>query len=447
MKIKHVKLLTGVSFVCLCMLSSSHSAKAESISDAVLSALNYHPSVEAAMANRDALVDAYKEEYSGYFPEINVRGVGGRIFGDNSTTRGLSVTRGSGYSDLFEGSVTLTQKIFDGWETESRVDAASARRKSANLSIYDVREELALSAVISYLDILRTRESLVLLRSHKNKIEDYQERIARMVEEGAADQSMVMQAKDVAAQLENTIIDITGQLETARSEYKEITGHAAEDPMSRPEMNFEHFLADMNDAVSYAIENHPTLGATALEAEAVSYDADAETASLFPDVNGELSYLKRDQEDVIGGEVRDAKAVVRFNWNFSTGGGQIYKMRKARKRYTESQARYQEQVRMVEKDVRAAWYTMETAQNQLKLARERVTLNKSLFEINEQQFEAARMDLLQIMQSHNTYFNSRMALLNAEFRYLASQYTVLANTGRLQEAMHIKPARSDERNG
>ena len=102
----------------LLLSGASGFACAETLQRSVVAALNHHPSVTAAMANRDAYIEEKKEQFSGYFPAISVGAAGGRIYGDNSTTRGLSVTRGAGYSGYGEGSISLTQMLFDGFEVK-----------------------------------------------------------------------------------------------------------------------------------------------------------------------------------------------------------------------------------------------------------------------------------------------------------------------------------------
>lgn len=440
MSSKVASFLAKASATALCAMLFVKPVHAESLLEAMNSALAYHPSVEAAVANRHAFESAEKEEFSGYFPELNIRGAGGRVFGDNSTSRGLSVTRGAGYSYLWEGSVTLTQMIFDGFETSARVDAAEARLNAADLDLMDIRERLGLRVTVAYLDVLRSQETLDLMRGQLKTIKDYRARIDNMVDEGAADRALAMQAQDIQAQLENTIADIEGQLNISRTDYRELTGHLPEAPMEMPAPYPELFEGDIERAVSFALENNATIKAAKSDAEAVGQDVYVEQASLFPYLNGELSYLERDQEDVIGGEVRDAKAVMRLNWNFSTGGGQIHRIRKTRQRHVESLAQEEAQRRQIEKEVRSAWYDMEKAETRLALFRERQKLNDELFRTNQKQFEAAKVNLLQLMQSDNTRFNAKIAVLNGEYRRMATQYKLLASVGMLQDMLGVAPA-------
>ncbi len=433
---------TGLLTVALCALTVP--AHAELLGQAVESALNHHPSVEAAIANRDAFTAERKEQWADHFPSLNVRGTGGRVYGDNSTSRGLTVTRGAAYSYLWEGSVTVTQPIFDGFETFNRVDAAEMRTESATYEIVDVRENLALRTVLAYLDVLRGRETLAKIKAHSDKLADYQGRIQKMVDEGAADKSMIVQAQDIKAQLDNTMTDIEGQLKTANADYLELTGHLPEDPMETPEFHADMMPPEADAGVTDALGSHLSLKAVASTTQALAYDAAAEKQFYYPDVSGELSYLERDQVDEIGGEAVDAKAVVRLNWDLSVAGGQAARVKKSLYREHESKAKQAETQRQVEHDVRVAYNDLTTSQDRVKIQQDRVKINEDLFANYNAQFEAARVNLLQLLQSDNALFNASLALLNGEYKLLASQFAVLASMGKLQESLNVVSAANNE---
>lgn len=435
--------LATAGLVALSAIGAALPVRAEPLEQAVIAALNNHPAVEAAIANRNAYAEERREQWADYFPTLNMRATGGRVYGDNSTSRGLSVTRGAAYSHLWEGSVTLTQPLFDGFETVNRVDAAGLRQRSANFEIADVREDLARRAALAYLDVLRGREILERIRAHGKKIADYQGRIQKMVDEGAADATMAVQAKDIKAQLDATLADVEGQLDSTNAEYAELTGHLPDDAMAKPATGLDLLPPDAAAAAAHAVQSHPALRAAHSSEQALASDKEAEKQFYYPDVNGELSYLKRDQLDEIGGEAIDAKAVVRLNWDLSVAGGQVARVRKTQQREYEGRAKKEETQRRIEREIAVAYSEMAAAQERLEVLNERVRINEDLFGNYEAQFEGARVTLLQLLQSDNALFNARLAQLNGEYKLAAAQYNALASIGRLQESLNLMAAKRD----
>lgn len=430
-------LLTSVAVLTL----FSGSARAETLGAAVETALNEHPTVQAAMAERDLAKEQEREKYSDYFPQLNANAAAGRVYGDNSTSRGLTFDRGAGYSNTGEGSVSMHEMIFDGMQTVNHVAAARERISSANDNIIDVRENLALRAVLAYLDVLRSRESVAMIRDHNKKIADYRTRIEKMVEDGGADLSMAVQAHDIQNQLDSTLADVEGQLDKSMAEYNEVMGHPVSDPMVRPVLAADVLPKDAEQAVQMARDTHPALRGAQAQGVAAEHDISAEKGTLYPSLTGEMSFYKKDVADLIGGEVTDARALLRMNWDFSTGGAQLAKIHQARERKVQTEAQVADLTGRIEREIRKAYAELNAAKTRLKVSTDRTAISKDLVATYEKQFEAAKVTLLNLLQAENTDFNARLGLLNADYRHEAAQYTVLANTGHLQDALHIEPDR------
>ncbi|MCB1720732.1 MAG: TolC family protein [Alphaproteobacteria bacterium] len=418
---------------------------AETLEQAVSITLSQHPQVESAQAAFGRSRQEQKEEFSAYFPELNVTATGGRIYGDNSTSRGLSVTRGTGYSYLWEGSVSARQKIFDGMETRNRVGAARSQVKAAELALIDVRENLAYQTVQTYLNLLRVQKGLALLNGQQKTVAEYLQRIRTMVDDGAADEAELQQARDVSIILDNFIADYEGQARALESDYLELTGHLPESALTAPDLAVDKIPQDLESALVSAKEKHPLLRSAQFRSHSARQDMEAEKSTYVPKFDGELSFLKSDKADVIGGEVEDGRAVVRMNWGFETGGAQKARIKQRTYDYKESQARITEIERQVEHAIRQAYAEQETAQRQLENQKQRQDLNKKLLETYEIQFEGARISVLQLMQADNQALLTELETENTKSRVLIARYGILAAMGHLQEAMNIQLAASHPR--
>lgn len=427
-------LLTGVSVVSILQPCT---ARAESLREAVQNALSHHPSVEAAQAGEVYSNEERRETKADLFPTLRTSASGGRMYGDNSTSRGLTVNRGQAYSWLWEGNATLTQPLFNGFETYNRLDAAQARQESAQMNVSDVRENLALRAVQAYIAVLQSTEAVKKIEDYKAKIADYQSRIQIMVDEGVADEAEVAQARNVSLLLDNTLAETKAQLDAAHAAYKEAVGRLPESALSRPDEPAALIAASPDDALMHAKSNHPTILAAYKQMEAAGHDVDAEEGTLFPSLDGELSYLKRDQVEELGGELEDGRALLRMSWDFSLGGGDLARIRKTKAAYSEKLAQSQEKILEVERDIRLSYADLERTQKQKELSADRVKILQNLFDANETQFEGARVRLLQLMQSDNQLFGAKLESLNADYSHLMAQYAALASAGRLQSALML----------
>ncbi len=414
------------------------SVQATSVEDAVIAALNYHPSIEAASQAADAAEQDKREQKAGFFPEVTVSAQTGRMFADNATSRGLVTTRGEAYSNINEGSISLTQPVFDGFSTMNLYDASKERKKAALLSVSDVKENIALRAAQAYLEVMRARSALKILYAQQNKLEDFKSKISAMVNEGAADDSELKQAEDMSLMLLSMVADFEGQLVGAEAQYLEAIGNAPSADMSKPLVKKSDIPETPLDAVNYAKNNHALIQKAMLDSRAAKYDSEAERAQFFPTLDAELSYLKSEKREEIGGESEDARAVLKLGWNMNAGGAEFARVQRSKHKRNEAAATARDTRQQVERDVRIAFSQYKTAEKRLEVVRERVRVSQDLFRTYQSQFEAAKINQLQLMQADFALFNVRLEALNTEYSVLGSQYAVLASMGRLKEALSLQ---------
>lgn len=410
-------------------------SQAETLEQAVLSALNNHPSIEQSEALKDISGQDRREAFSKYFPELSIRASTGRVYGDNSTSRGLTVTRGAAYSNTWDGSATLSQMLYDGLETPNRVAAADARIKASELSLSDAKETLAMRSVSAYLNVMRTREALDLLQSYTPELQNYKNRISGMVDKGAVDRSELSQAQNVELQFQDIVVGYLGDYENAVADYIEATGALPADEFVLPTPNLALIPDSLEAAVNQARESHPLLTSLQYEERAAEYDVDATRGTLMPDLGGELSYYEKEQREEIGGEIVDAKALVRLNWDFSTGGAQLARVKKAKYQRSEARAKKEAQQLQIERGVKVAYNNLSVATKKLELSKQRLEASRNLYETQKKQFDAAKISQLQLMQTENALVNAKLYYINSKFRNLVAQYQLLSNIGRIQDSI------------
>ena len=408
---------------------------AETLSDSVFYALENHPSIKGAQSGYKAAEQGQHAELSGYFPEVTINTSLGRVYQDNATSRGLSVTRGAAYSGYGEGNIALRQTIFDGHETSSRVDAAGARAKSLSFNVKDMEQVVALRAAQNYIEVLRIRAAMGLLNEQAEVIDDYKERISSMVDEGVADEAELQQAKDVAMIIESFYADYEGQLSIAKADYFEAVGREFSAESVEPVSIGEHIYKDIDLSIKLAKSEHPALKSAKLGAEAAEYEIGAEKAQFYPDFTGELSYLKSDKDDVIGGENVDARALVRMNWDFSVGGKQIAQLRQREYSHKEARSNYNSLEREVERDIYQAYAHYETLLRKQDLIKQREDLNAKLVESYKIQFEGARISLLNLMRAESQLFKAHLERSDNYYNLLSAEYLILASMGVLKNVM------------
>ncbi len=428
--------LHATCFALLGVHAVSGYAHSETLEDAIEAAFLHHPQIESASANQFAAIESINEAKSSYMGDINLSVQGGRMYANTTTTRGLTTTRGAAFSGLFEASASFNQPLYDGFETYNRVNAAEARADSADLNIQTVRELLGQETVRAYLDILRGRRIKNMLISQMSDITSYKDRIEKMIQDGGASESELIQAHEIVLGLENAIVQVDGSLTGANARYAQFTGFFPDDELMDV-MSYREFIpATADEAVAYAFENHPEIQSIMLETEAADHDIDAERATFLPDINSEFSFLERDQKDVVGGETTDARALIKANWAFSVGGRVQARTRRAEYLHKEALARSHDTMRRIESEIRESFSLWESAKRQFEILSITARKKQDLLDVYEDQFEGGNVTLIQLMQATNQLFKVKRDVVQARYQAIHAELLVIGKMGRLRDALY-----------
>ena len=395
-------------------------------------ALSEHPSVASAQVTKDIALQDQAIAKSNFFPVVTANIAGGGIYANNSTSRGLSVTRGSASSGIFEADASLIQPLFDFNGAKNRVEAAQIRVTSADYQVADARENLALQAVQAHISVMQAQATLARTQSYMEATDNFLDRIQMMVNEGVADEVEAAQARNISLMLKTALTDYEGQYESALTNYEQVTGSRPSSAMSIVR-NVGITGQDQSSMIAKASQSHPLIKANDLEVEALSHEQKAELSGRYPQLDGELSAIKREQKEVIGGELEDARALLKLKWDFETGGALKARANRIKAQQAELMAQNDERKLQIEGDIKRAYVELGTAQKQMALAAQREKVTSELYDAYKTQFEGAVVRLLQLMQSENQLFNAQLETITSGYRHLLAQYGVLASAGQLQD--------------
>jgi adhesin transport system outer membrane protein len=378
------------------------SVQAETLDEAIQKAVTKHPIIMAAKASEIASKEDVNQEKSSYYPTATANASFGRIYADNTTTRGLTVSRGAGYSWFGEGSGSLSQKLYDFSATRYGIDAAKARYQSAGANRDAQILSVGLQAAQAYLQLLRAQDLLKISQQNKKDIESYYNRIKTAFDNDGADESEVSRAQDFLSLSKNMVLQYQSDLQIAQAGYKEVIGDKPTDKLTQPSIDVSALPDTLDEAIGSALAKHPQISSSALEVEATTQDLQREKTSIYPELNAELSYLEKDQKDIIGGETSDGRALIRMNWDYSLGGAEKAAKRRAAALKQEAEFNLTALNRVIERDVEIAWHSLNLAREKKNNEADRLTAAKKTLATYTEQYEGSQRSILDLMTVKNT---------------------------------------------
>lgn len=167
--------------------------------------LQSHRGLKVMQENLDVVRHELRRAKAGWGPSVDAVGRTGASRLSNTTTRPLNADK-----DMYGAnsiSLTLTQPLWDGFATRSRVRTGEATVDSMTYRVLDNATSFALDAIIAHVDLLRRREILQLakdnVRQHVEILDSQKER----VELGAGSSADVTQTKGRLARAQSTLTD------------------------------------------------------------------------------------------------------------------------------------------------------------------------------------------------------------------------------------------------
>ena len=409
-----------------------------SLKDAVSLAISTNPDVGVVSNDRRAIDQELRQGRALYYPQVDLRVASGVEFSNNATTQ--EDTHHGNDMTLWrkEGSLTLSQLIFDGYFADSEVERQTSRVKSAAHRVQESAEFTGLDAVEAYLEVLRHRERVKNAEAdvsiHRQRLQQVQQR----AQAGGGNIADVRQAEARLANAESSLVQTQGNLADAQSQFLRVIGQAA-DTLDTPEIPAGAIPTDMDSAVSASVANSPTVAFAKQDVKTAEADVKQQNASLYPDIRLELSATADDNVDGRKNHETGASALVVLRYNLYRGGADTARIREFKWRLAEAIDTQHKNERKVSDDARVSWNAKEVSQSNYEILQRQVLANERTVAVYKQQFEIGQRGLLDLLDADNELFLARDSLITAKYAEIFANYRLLATMGDLQKTLGITP--------
>jgi adhesin transport system outer membrane protein len=414
------------------------SAQAMALKEAIELAISTNPDIGIVASNREAVDEELRQARGLYLPQVDVAAGIGRERTNNRATRAdpnnadaLTLTRQ-------EASLTVQQRIFDGFETDSTVKREKARVESAAQRVAENSEFLALDAVGSYLEVLRQRELVRLaeenVRVHTSILDSLKQRLAG----GGGSRADVAQTEARTARARATLTQTLNDLRDAEATFTRVVGQFP-DSLESPEFPSAALPANLDAAVGLAGTSNPTT--RIFEADVRSADAEVSLseAPFYPAVSLEAQTQYNDGREGVDDYEFNNQVMLRLRWNLFRGGIDRAARQEALARLSESKNRRQRAFLESEQEMRKSWFAFEANQQRVEDLSTSVRFNAETRDAYRQQFEVAQRTLLDVLDAENELFVSSGQLVTAQTNELVASYRILAVAGTLLSTLGVRP--------
>lgn len=424
-------------------------ANADTIFDAMAKAYENNPDLNAARAGLRAVDEGVAIAKAGMRPQIaafaartnnNIGNLGAREIAN----QGLTPLLQDAYITTQTG-VTITQQIFDGFQTLNNVKAAESNVFATRAAVKAREIQILLAAAESYADIARDQQIVGIRKQNIAFLQEQVKAANARLQVGEGTKTDVSLAEAQLAQSRAYLAAAVFQLKRSQAVYTQIVGEAPKG-VKQPKPLSKLMPKSIDSAVAIAIREHPQVISAEYQIDAAGYQVKSAEGALLPGVvlQGNVTRNTGDSGFSSFQTYTSASLTARLNVPIYQGGAEHAQVRQAKERLG--------QQRILLDSVRAEVQQMiVTAIAQFEAA-------LAVISANATQMEASSMALSGVIEERNVGQATTLDVLNAQANVLnakeslaqshrdavVASFTVLASMGNLTvETINLKVAVHD----
>ncbi|PLW81590.1 transporter [Kineobactrum sediminis] len=425
--------------IASCALSSV-AIQAQPVADfrtAVTQAVMTNPRVNAAWYGFEATREAQRAAEGGFYPSVDVSTEIGREERETPLVNLGSYTRDA-------TRFTITQMLFDGFETREEVRALGFSKLRQYYELRRSSEEIALEATQAYLDTVRFQKLVGFAEDNYVFHREVHDKIVERAGGGVSQGVDLEQSSARLALAESNLLTETTNLHDVQARFQRIVGDLPANDLAMPAIPAGMIPQMRSAALNMAYEKSPEINAAIENLRAAQADANRTNAPFMPTVN--FRYRNEVEHDTDGFEGRfDEEAVeLVVNYNLFRGGADSARKREFFNRYNVAIEERKEACLNVRQNTIIAFNDIAALEQQVVyLDRNRLSQDKTR-RAYQDQFDIGQRTLLDLLDSQNEYFDTQRAYINAEAAMRGAQTRTLANMGLLLAAMDVDGLNQDQ---
>jgi adhesin transport system outer membrane protein len=415
-------------------LAISLSANGQTLNEAMQSALEVHPEIQAGVNARLSVEEQMNAARGGYLPQVDLLAGYGREGTDRPGTRGT--THNTETLTRSESSLRLQQMLFDGFATSSEVGRQRATVNARAYELLSTSERTALSVAQVYLEVLKRRDMVRLAEDNLRSHERIYDQISLRSERGVGRMADLDQAEARLAQARNNLITEQTNLADAQVNYYSVIGRDPSE-LTMPQGLSGRLPENLQAAREEMLANNPLLSSAESDVQATEQQYEASKSTFYPRIDAELSQGLDNNIDGVSGHSNEWQAMLRMRYNLFAGGSNKADMQSKAHQVNQAMDIRNNALRVLNEDLGLAWNALQNSRQQLPIAQQYVDYSSRVRDSYQKQFGLGERTLLDLLDSENELFTAARRLEEVRFTELFTQYRIKATMGSLLQSQGV----------
>ena len=424
-------LLAGV--MAAAVIAVATPASAQSIFEALSETYKTNPTLQAERAYLRAIDENVAIARSGYRPTLAL--TGGYSDANNNVDTDSTYGRvGGGDTTTKSMAAVVSQPLFNGFSTVNSVKAADQTVRAEQNNLYNVEQDVLLSASTAYLDVVRDRAIVDLQKNNEKLLKKRLDETQQRFNVGEVTRTDVSQAEARYSQAKSDRIASEGDLEVSKAVYAKIIGSMPED-LEDPKMIKDYLPESYEEALNTALKNNYSIKQAKHLFNSKGYEVYANTGSLLPQLSfdASASKVKSENDNALTGDTTTDSVEWGLNLTIPlyNAGESRAKIRQSKHQKWQAQEQVLETERQVKATVSSAWEYMKANESKISAIKDQVKANEIALDGVQKEEALGNRTILDVLDAYQELLNSNVNEVTARRDYYVSAMNLLVSMGKL----------------
>ncbi len=334
--------------------------------------------------------------------------------------------------------ISVTQNLFNGFDTTHQLNQTQARSRSALYDIFDTADNIALEAAQAYIDVLKQKRLVALAETNVTSHERILSQIRERNDSGVGRRSELQQTEGRVARAHASLIAQQNNLQDAATRLHEVLGRYIDMQLMKEPVLPEHPATSLDELIDKALQNHPAIRVASFNIQAALSDASRAKRTNYPKLDLRLAKEIGDDINGLDGETDELSLVLNLSYNFYRGGADRAEQRKKISVVHQNQEFAARVRRQVINTLRLAWAADMSLSRQLKFLTTHIEKARETVESYGEEFFIGQRDLLDLLDAESELNSAQNQHAEAYYELMAARYRILEALGELFPALQLK---------
>ena len=424
MKFSH--LVISISFL---LSSTTYAQEKDSISNAILDAIETNPDVQATWHTFYAAKHSLRVAKAGNKPTVDL------VANTRYQDRNYGSDTEFSSNDI---EMVLTQSLYNGSRVKHEVNRFRQIQMVRYFEFANSVENAARETALAYLDVQQYQALVKLAQENLTTHEKVFSQIEEGVSAGVTRAADLEQINGRLALSESNVITDVNNLYDVSARFLRIVGLAPKEDLQEIPVQRIDLPNNLQEILEKTYRTSPSFFASMHNIEAEKLGVKTQKSNYKPQVDFIASYGSQGRDQFgLNNTITEGSVGLQFRYNLFRGGQDKASIKQAQEQVNVAKDLRDKTCRDVRQNIQIAFNEYTTSNRLLPVLNQHKLSSSRVKTAYKDQFDIGQRTLLDVLDAENEYFESSRAYIDAQFRQKQALINVLAEIGILVKSLEI----------